>query len=315
MTFYNPQTECKLLSSKNYVTVDRDLATTIGLYEAIIIQQLHHWLKYNEIEKKSHTHFREDRWWAYNSFEKWQKKDFPFLSINTIKRTFSKLGADGIILSSNFNEDSRDRTNWYSIDYLKLNEVIAKGVIDASTQNAPMDDINNLDGHLNNSVILEEPEGQGYMGQNHVDNTKQCPPGNPVPIPSTQLGSMQEPNQGLCNDPTRVYVYKYTEKNLQKKTTERETKENPLPQDLVSFEEEVMEESLKIYEASKEKIALMLKCCKDYHKADWPRKARKWLLDEVDRGRLAFKKASSSIKQPVIDTSIDGWWRLYDLAN
>ena len=46
------------------------LATEIGLNEAIILQQIHYWLK-------NSSHYHDNRKWIYNSYPEWQKQ-FPF---------------------------------------------------------------------------------------------------------------------------------------------------------------------------------------------------------------------------------------------
>ena len=85
------------------------LATIIGLNEAIILQQLHFWLRTN-------PHERDGRKWSYNSFFSWQYQ-FPFWCISTIKRTIGKLEENGLIITGNYNKIKIDRTKWYTIDY------------------------------------------------------------------------------------------------------------------------------------------------------------------------------------------------------
>jgi len=90
------------------------LAAVLGLNEAIILQQIHYWLLKS---KKKH----DNRLWMYNSIAAW-KEQFPFLSVNTIRRALNNLKAEEIIRTGNYNKAKYDRTLWYTIDYLKLKE-------------------------------------------------------------------------------------------------------------------------------------------------------------------------------------------------
>ena len=51
------------------------------------------------------------------------KNDFDYMSIDTVKRTFSKLEKMGYLIVGNFNKDPRDKTKWYSINDKKLEEL------------------------------------------------------------------------------------------------------------------------------------------------------------------------------------------------
>lgn len=88
------------------------LATEIGLNEAIVLQQMHYWLK-----KSNHNY--DGRRWIYNSFPEWQKH-FPFWSIMTIKRAVYSLEKQNLLYVGNYNKAKFDKTKWYSINYEKL---------------------------------------------------------------------------------------------------------------------------------------------------------------------------------------------------
>lgn len=94
------------------------LAVKIGLNEAIILQQVHYWLN-----KSNHIH--DDKKWIYNTYEGWQKQ-FPFWSSRTVRRSLNSLSKQGILITGNFNKAGFDNTKWYSIDYLKLNKLVAR---------------------------------------------------------------------------------------------------------------------------------------------------------------------------------------------
>lgn len=99
------------------IVVDRKLAATIGLNEAIVLQHIHYWLVNNQ---KSNTNFYEGRYWTFNSMKKWHEEVFYFWSIETVKRVFKSLEKEGLLIVGNFNKKGYDRTKWYTIDYQKL---------------------------------------------------------------------------------------------------------------------------------------------------------------------------------------------------
>lgn len=110
-----------LLYDEQPIVIDRTLSKLLGLNEAIVLQQIHYWLKINEKKKQN---FYDGRYWTYNSAKEWQENDFEFWSLKTIQRTFSNLEDQGILIVGNYNPDRRDRTKWYSINYDKLDQLV-----------------------------------------------------------------------------------------------------------------------------------------------------------------------------------------------
>lgn len=108
------------------------LAELIGLNEAIILQQVHYWVSIN---KKVKNNMRDGEYWTYNTFLEWQEQ-FPFWSLNTIKRTIASLEKRNLLIVGNFNKMKIDRTKWYRINYKELQAL----QISPLTQNEPMDD-------------------------------------------------------------------------------------------------------------------------------------------------------------------------------
>ena len=109
-----------LLDSQDILMLDRRLATEIGLNEAIFLQQLYYWLRIN---KQADKHYIDDRYWTYNTYDDWIRKDFPFWSKSTLKRTVSSLEELGLVITANHNKAKFDKTKWYSIDLAKLKEI------------------------------------------------------------------------------------------------------------------------------------------------------------------------------------------------
>lgn len=115
--------ECKLLYTKEPIVINPIAAEVLGVNEAIIVQQIHYWLNINE---KAKINFHKEKYWTYNTYENWQKTNFRFLSVSTLKRIFKKLVTKGILITDNFNKAKYDRTLWVTINYEKLDELLSK---------------------------------------------------------------------------------------------------------------------------------------------------------------------------------------------
>jgi uncharacterized phage protein (TIGR02220 family) len=92
------------------------LAKVFGLNEAVIIQQMHYWLR-------SSKHEYEGKRWIYNTYSDWHKQ-IPFLSERTIRRTITHLERSDVILSGNFNRLAIDQTKWYTLNYDKIDLMV-----------------------------------------------------------------------------------------------------------------------------------------------------------------------------------------------
>lgn len=95
------------------------LATLIGLNEAIVIQQVHYWLRHKQDAGQD---FIDGHYWVFNTYEQWQEQ-FPFWSMRTLKRIFSSLEKSGLLLTGNYNHHGYDRTKWYSINYDLIDQI------------------------------------------------------------------------------------------------------------------------------------------------------------------------------------------------
>lgn len=136
------------LFSKHPLVIDDDLACVIGLNEAIVTQQLNYWLH------SRHAKEIDGSLWVYNSYESWQKTNFRFFSVSTVRRTFEKLEKKGIVKTGNFNRYGFDKTKWYTIDEDKLNEImrLAKSD-DRFVQNEQTSSSNRADGDVQNEQV------------------------------------------------------------------------------------------------------------------------------------------------------------------
>ena len=135
----------KLLIDDRPLMVLPQLAVAIGLNEAVVLQQIHYWLK-TYAEAKDANHYHDGRWWVYNTAEQWQE-NFPFWSESTVRRALTSLrepyeateddprqSRGPLLLTGNYNEKGYDRTLWYTIDYDHLLKMTMP-----SAQNEQMD--------------------------------------------------------------------------------------------------------------------------------------------------------------------------------
>ena len=102
------------------IVVNTTLANEIGLNEAIVLQQINYWI---EINKKTGKNYYDGKYWTYNSIKSLHEKNFKFLSVETVRRVFTKLEKSGFIITGNYNKDPRDKTKWYTINDKKLEEL------------------------------------------------------------------------------------------------------------------------------------------------------------------------------------------------
>ena len=100
-----------LLMPSRPIVINPDLAYSIGLNEAIALQQINYWLK----ETTSGME-RDGVRWIYNTTEQWLEQ-FPFWSESTLKRTFTRLKTLGVLKIEQLNKSQRDMTNFYTINY------------------------------------------------------------------------------------------------------------------------------------------------------------------------------------------------------
>lgn len=101
-----------LLFNFRPLVVNPELAARIGLNEAIVLQQLKYWIT----ETDSGVD-HDDKRWVYNTHEQWVRQ-FPFWSVDTVKRTLSSLQRQGLVLVEKLAKAKHDQTNFYTINYL-----------------------------------------------------------------------------------------------------------------------------------------------------------------------------------------------------
>jgi hypothetical protein len=109
----------KLLEQDSVLLSQPLLIEHFGRAGAQFLSQLHYWL-----EKKETLGCKyQESHWIYNSAESWAKQ--LHLSVRHIRRLISKFVESGVLRVEKLNPYKSIRTNYYSIDYDKLNASVS----------------------------------------------------------------------------------------------------------------------------------------------------------------------------------------------
>ena len=109
-----------LISNIPALQVLPGLVGSIGLNEAIVLQQVHYWVRLNS---RRHKNYRNGYFWTWNTYETWQADNFPFWSVATIKRIFRRLERKGLLICDRLDKNPWNRTKWSRVDYDALQTV------------------------------------------------------------------------------------------------------------------------------------------------------------------------------------------------
>lgn len=168
-----------LLSSKNNILINTQLAVEIGLNEAIVLRQVYYWVEHYEAENKN---FIDGKYWVYNSMKQWRSDNFPFMSEKTIERAFSSLRKKNLILVGDYSKDRMKRPNWYTINDKEFDKLIKKitGEDDNSgeqkeeikeTSKDNSNNTNSLSALRQNDCMQSDTPTDCYNIYNNINNT------------------------------------------------------------------------------------------------------------------------------------------------
>lgn len=141
------KTRSAYMENQRSIPLQLPIALTFGDRPALILQQIRYWMRIHEesesqLPEDQRVHFKEGRWWVYNSYEEWLAASFGFWSQKTLERHIRALEKAGVLISRMFNEHKGDRTKWYTIDFDVLDRLVEECVgtpqTDPSEQNGPM---------------------------------------------------------------------------------------------------------------------------------------------------------------------------------
>ena len=115
----------KFIVDERPLLVFRSLVSRLGLPEGVFLQQLHYWL-YTKAQSPDRyaDHHIDGRYWVHWTYEQ-MRAEIPFgtSTFDTHKRVVADLRALGILLVAHHGP-AWDRTNWYSIDYQRLDPIL-----------------------------------------------------------------------------------------------------------------------------------------------------------------------------------------------
>lgn len=154
----------RALFNTHPIVINPESANLFGLNGAVILQQFHYWITEKQANPSKYANsFKDGHCWVYMSIKSICDK-YPFLgSERTVKRVLSDLKDSGVLAVGNYNKMSMDKTNWYRINYQRLNQLVSN----ASGQNDPIDG-----DKMARSIVPELPNGSG---QNDPSNTRDYP--------------------------------------------------------------------------------------------------------------------------------------------
>ena len=161
-----------LLMPSRPIVINPDLAYSIGLNEAIALQQVNYWLK----ETTSGLE-RDGVRWIYNTNEQWLEQ-FPFWSESTLKRTFTRLKNLGVLKVEQLNKSQRDMTNYYTINYeselldeVKVTKSKSSKCTLPSGQNEPMEQVKVERSIGSKRTVLIRSNCTDVLTENTTENT------------------------------------------------------------------------------------------------------------------------------------------------
>ncbi|MEP8680825.1 conserved phage C-terminal domain-containing protein [Enterobacter ludwigii] len=161
-----------LLMPSRPIVINPDLAYSIGLNEAIALQQVNYWLK----ETTSGLE-RDGVRWIYNTTEQWLEQ-FPFWSESTLKRTFTRLKSLGVLKVEQLNKSQRDMTNYYTINYeselldeVKVTKSKSSKCTLPSGQNEPMEEVKMKRSTGSKRTALIRSNCTDVLTENTTENT------------------------------------------------------------------------------------------------------------------------------------------------
>lgn len=192
-----------LLMTSRPIVINPDLAYSIGLNEAIALQQINYWLQ----ETKSGMESDGVRW-IYNTTEQWLEQ-FPFWSESTLKRTFTRLKTLGVLKIEQLNKSQRDMTNFYTINYeselldeVKVTESKRSKCTVPSGQNDTMEEVK-----VTRSIRSKRTAViRSKCTDDPTENTTESTTENKTPScpEASQPDALVNPNDFLSRHPTAV---------------------------------------------------------------------------------------------------------------
>lgn len=87
------------------------IAEKYGVNAAIFLRDIYHWCSTN---RDNEQNLHEGRWWTYQTIKGLCRRH-PYWTKNQVEHIIKTCQEKGALLSGHFNEDSLDRTRWYTL--------------------------------------------------------------------------------------------------------------------------------------------------------------------------------------------------------
>ena|GEM_PF-1018562 len=204
------------------------LAIKVGKTPSMFLQQVHYWITCNSPET---GRVFDNRRWIYNSAKEWAAQ--LCLSERQVTRVVNTLKNIGVLLVDRLSHIKSDRTNWYSIDYQKLEALlpglelnIKPGVVPKKEiLPPPTDKMSEPFGHNGGmynkeaettseinllseekSVVEDRPSQQVHVVQEDILSISQNSNTNPPPNPySASSPTTPPPSNTLASDLLEIW--------------------------------------------------------------------------------------------------------------
>lgn len=199
----------RIITSGKALVLCPKIKQHFGVSAALVLQQLHYWLSkenlsYGVIDENGYQ-------WIRNTYEQWCDQ-IQVLTLSTLRRAFSTLEKNNIILSQRFTEKSRyaggNQVKFYTINYDQLETVM--GDLEKSSLNKPSrftETNNGAGGTLLETTHNDSEVAQQHQIQNHSENRSKQP---------THLLKM---NSLPAQNGHPLYITNTTSENTSKKTS------------------------------------------------------------------------------------------------
>jgi hypothetical protein len=119
-----------LLQNDKCLVMQPEIIKIAGKSAALLLQQIHYWIENEQVHGKMH----QGKKWIANSYDSWAS-DLKIVSKSTIGRCISILKNLRLIFVETLSEFKSNRTNWYTINYNRISEILNISPLNNSTKN------------------------------------------------------------------------------------------------------------------------------------------------------------------------------------
>ena len=160
-----------------YTKLYWDVANTIGIYEALLIEIVERWCEWNQDRGKT-SYFHQGAWWTSATYQEWAAKYPKLGSWKSIQRIFLKLEKNGYILSGQFTRGSQIK--YYRVNPKSIGDLLLSGTLSQDTGTVSNSDstVSNSDSTVSNSDgTISDLDHPPYIDQIiQIDHSNTFPP-------------------------------------------------------------------------------------------------------------------------------------------